>query len=184
MSKIGKQPIVIPNEVSIVFENHVITAKGPKGVLINNLPDEINVKIEGQTILISNIGDTSKDKQARALWGTWRAIISNMVMGVMNGFSKVLEYKGVGYKAVVEGKDLVLSLGFSHPIKMPAPEGISFGVDKNTIIVNGLDKELVGQTAARIKNFRPPEPYKGAGIKYINETIHRKEGKKSVSAGF
>jgi large subunit ribosomal protein L6 len=182
MSKIGKQPIKIPTGVDIKLENVNIDVKGPKGNMMKQIPAGINVEIkDGFVIVTSKNIDT---KQGKALWGTWRALINNMVIGVTDGFKKILEYKGVGYKAVVEEKNLNLELGFSHSIKMPSPEGIEFSTDKNTITVSGIDKELVGQVAARIKKLRPPEPYKGSGIKYLGEIIRRKEGKKSVSSGF
>jgi len=182
MSKIGKQPIKIPTGVDVKLDNRNIDIKGPKGNMARQIPGGVGVEIKDNLIII-----TSKNvdtKQGKALWGTWRALINNMVIGVTDGFKKVLEYKGVGYKAVVEGKNLNLELGFSHSIKVPSPDGIEFSTDKNTIIVSGIDKELVGQVAARIKKLRPPEPYKGAGIKYLGEVILRKEGKKSVSSGF
>ncbi|MFA6437429.1 MAG: 50S ribosomal protein L6 [Candidatus Paceibacterota bacterium] len=182
MSKIGKQPIKIPTGVDVKLDNRNIDVKGPRGTMARQIPGGVGVEIKDDFIIV-----TSKNldtKQGKALWGTWRALINNMVIGVTDGFKKVLEYKGVGYKAVVEGKNLNLELGFSHSIKMPSPDGIEFSTEKNTIIVSGIDKELVGQVAARIKKLRPPEPYKGAGIKYLGEIILRKEGKKSVSAGF
>jgi large subunit ribosomal protein L6 len=182
MSKIGKQPIKIPTGIDVKLDNRNINVKGPKGSMIRQIPIGVGIEIKDDFIIVTpkNV-DT---KQGKALWGTWRALINNMVIGVADGFKKTLEYKGVGYKAVVEGKNLNLELGFSHSIKVPSPDGIEFSTDKNTITVSGIDKELVGQVAARIKKLRPPEPYKGAGIKYLGEVILRKEGKKSVSSGF
>jgi len=182
MSKIGKQPISIPTGVNVSFTDGILDIKGEKGSLSKKIPSNISIKIEGTEVIVAL--DNNDTKHDRAMWGTWRALINNMVIGVSDGFSKTLEYKGVGYKAVVEGKAINLSLGFSHDIKFPAPEGIEFSTEKNAITISGIDKELVGQVAAKIRKLRPPEPYKGAGIKYQGEVIRRKEGKKVVGAGF
>lgn len=182
MSKIGKQPIQIPGEVTVNIQNNNITVIGPKGTLEKKTPQILEIKIENNKIIIEPrkfIG-----KQTKALWGTWRALISNMVTGVSQGFKKVLEYEGVGYKATIEGDNLNLALGFSHPIQVAPPEGISFTTEKNTITVEGIDKDLIGKIAAKIRAYRPPEPYKGKGIHYKGEIIRRKEGKKAVGAGF
>jgi large subunit ribosomal protein L6 len=182
MSKIGKQPISVPNGVTINYNDGVIEVKGKEGVLSRKVPPNVSIKIDNNEIIVGSVDQPTK--QDRAMWGTWRALINNMVIGVSEGFKKVLEYKGVGYKAVVQGKNLELSLGFSHDITFPAPDGIEFATEKNSITISGIDKELIGQVAAKIRRLRPPEPYKGAGIKYENEVIRRKEGKKVVGSGF
>jgi len=182
MSKIGKQPINIPDGVTVSLNDGTIETKGKGGTLSKKLPSNISVEIKNTEIIVST--HEENNKQDRAMWGTWRALINNMVIGVSDGFKKVLEYKGVGYKAVVQGNNLELSLGFSHGITVPAPKDIEFSTEKNTITISGIDKDAVGQVAAKIRKLRPPEPYKGAGIKYEDEVIRRKEGKKSVSAGF
>ncbi len=182
MSKIGQQLIEIPDGVSIEIEEQKITVKGSKGTLEKTLPHGFELNIEEKQAKL--IPPKTLNKQNKALWGTWRMLIHNMIHGVHEGFKKELEYKGVGYKAVVDGKKLTLSLGFSHPIIIEAPENIDFKAEKNTIIVEGIDKEIVGQIAAKIRKLRPPEPYKGAGIKYKDEVIRRKEGKRAVGSGF
>jgi large subunit ribosomal protein L6 len=181
MSKIGKQPIIIPKDVKIELDKNKIKVVGPKGTLEKFLPKDIEFDFQENVLIVKPL---TSDRQTKALWGTWRSLINNMVIGVKDGFSKELEYKGVGYKAVVEGATLNLDLGFSHPINVKAPEGINFKAEKNSIIISGIDKELVGQVAAKIRKLRPPEPYKGKGIKYKDEIIQRKEGKKVVGSGF
>ncbi len=181
MSKIGKQPIIIPDDVKIELDKNNIKVTGPKGTLEKSLPKDLEFNFQENVLVVRPL---TSDKQIKALWGTWRALINNMVIGVKDSFSKELEYKGVGYKAVVEDNTLNLALGFSHPINIKAPEGISFKTEKNLIVINGIDKELVGQIAAKIRKLRPPEPYKGKGIKYKDEVIRRKEGKKVVGSGF
>jgi len=181
MSKIGKQLIEIPDDVKVDIDKEVIKVIGPKGSLEKQLPANFEFKLNDAKIQVVPLG---KGAQSNALWGTWRSLINNMIIGVKDGFIKELEFKGVGYKAIVEGDVLNLSLGFSHPVNIKAPEGIEFKTEKNAITISGIDKELVGQVAAKIRKLRPPEPYKGKGIKYKDEVIRRKEGKKSVSAGF
>jgi len=181
MSKIGKKPIMIPENIKTEINNGIIKIIGPKGTLTKQIPDNLTLTIKDNHIILSP-NDTLR--QTKILWGTLRSLVNSMVKGTGEGFSKELEYKGVGYKAVIEGKTLILSLGLSHQIKFDAPEGIEFKTEKNSIIITGPDKELVGETAAKIRSFRLPEPYKGAGIKYKDEIIRRKEGKKTVSAGF
>jgi large subunit ribosomal protein L6 len=182
MSKIGKQPIQIPDKVTVNLQDNKLTITGPKGTLEKEIPQILEIKVENNKITIKPRKITSK--QTKALWGTWRALIANMITGVSQGFKKILEYEGVGYRATMEGNNLKLALGFSHPIQLTPPEGISFTTEKNTITVEGIDKALVGKVAAKIRGYRPPEPYKGKGIHYKDEVIRRKEGKKSVSAGF
>jgi large subunit ribosomal protein L6 len=175
MSRIGKMPIAIPAGVTVsVAENNTVTVKGPKGELTRTLPKEMTIKQEDGKVEISRPSD---DKKERALHGLTRALLHNMVVGVSEGFSKTLEINGVGYRAQKQGKTLVMHLGYSHTVDMEDPEGITTTVQDNKIIVSGIDKELVGQTAANIRAKRGPEPYKGKGIKYDYETIRRKVGK-------
>ncbi|MBZ4668642.1 MAG: rplF [Defluviitaleaceae bacterium] len=175
MSRIGKLPITIPSGVEVkVGDGNLVTVKGPKGTLERQLSAEINVVVEDNQVVVTRPSDLKKHK---ALHGLTRTLVANMVEGVTNGFSKVLEINGVGYRAQKQGKKLILSLGYSHPVEMEDPEGIESTVDGNKIIVRGIDKEKVGQYAAEIRFKRPPEPYKGKGIKYENEVIRRKEGK-------
>lgn len=176
MSKIGKQTISLPSGVEMKRDDGTITFKGPKGELSRTIPENIEVKLEESAVSIVPSGRTHA-----SLWGLWRALVNNMILGVSEGFSKTLEFKGVGYKAAVKGQDLELNLGYSHPITVPAPEGITFGVEKTTITVSGIDKELVGQVAAIIRDKRKPEPYKGAGVRYSDEVIRRKAGKKAAT---
>jgi large subunit ribosomal protein L6 len=177
MSKIGKQPIDIPVGIEVKLIDHAIVVKGPRGELMRNFSDGIDVKIEGNQIIVSLSG---KMKKANALWGLTRALIFNMVKGAAEGFEKKLEIEGVGYKAVLQGTKLVLSLGFSHPVEFEFPKGIELKVEKNVISIFGADKELVGQVAANIRAFKKPEPYKGKGIRYQGEVVRRKAGKKAV----
>ena len=176
MSRIGRMPIAIPAGVTVeVAENNKVTVKGPKGTLERVLPSEMSIKVEGAEVVVSRPNDLKKMK---SLHGLTRTLINNMVIGVANGYEKVLEVNGVGYRAQKQGKTLVLSLGYSHPVEMVDPEGIEAVVDgQNKIIVKGIDKEKVGQYAAEIRSKRGPEPYKGKGIKYADETIRRKVGK-------
>lgn len=175
MSRIGKLPIDIPAKVKIDIKGQRIAAEGPKGKLEFHLPDRAQAKVEANRVLIVRQGD---DRQARALHGLCRSIIYNMVQGVSQGFSKRLEIHGVGFKAAVQGKKINLNLGFSHPIVYAIPEQIKVTVEENTkVLVEGPDKQLVGQVAAEIRSFYPPEPYKGKGVRYSDERIIRKEGK-------
>jgi large subunit ribosomal protein L6 len=181
MSRIGKKPVAIPSGVDIKVEGSSIVVKGSKGELQFSLHSKITVSVEGDTLTVLRADDT---EEARARHGLSRAIIANMVTGVSDGYEKKLEIIGVGYKAQLKGKTLDLSLGFSHPVLFPIPEGIEITQDeknKNILIIRGIDKQLVGETAARIRRYRPPEPYKGKGIKYTDEVIRRKVGKASVS---
>lgn len=175
MSRIGKKPISLPNAVEVTVDGNLITVKGPKGVLTQALPEGIGVEIEDNQVQITRPDDS---KMVRAFHGLSRALVANMVEGVTNGFEKKLELVGVGYRAQMQGKKLVISIGFSHPVEVDAPEGIEFEVPAATkITVKGIDKQLVGNTAAHIRAIRKPEPYKGKGIKYDNEVIRRKAGK-------
>ena len=175
MSRIGRMPIAIPAGVTVdIAENNKVTVKGPKGTLERVLPQEMEIKLDGDTIVVTRPNDLKKMK---SLHGLTRTLINNMVIGVTNGYEKVLEVNGVGYRAAKAGKKLTLSLGYSHPVEMEDPEGIESVVDGNKITVKGIDKEKVGQYAAEIRDKRRPEPYKGKGIKYADEVIRRKVGK-------
>ena len=176
MSRIGKMPIAVPAGVTVdIAENNKVTVKGPKGTLERVLPAEMDIKMEGNEVIVSRPNDLKKMK---SLHGLTRTLIHNMVVGVTEGYTKKLEVNGVGYRAQKQGKTLVLSLGYSHPVEMVDPEGIEAVVEgQNKIIVKGIDKEKVGQYAAEIRSKRGPEPYKGKGIKYADETIRRKVGK-------
>ena len=176
MSRIGRMPIAIPSGVTVeVAENNKVTVKGPKGTLERVLPEAMDIKVDGEEVVVSRPNDLKKNK---ALHGLTRTLIYNMVVGVTEGYEKKLEVNGVGYRAQKQGKKLVLSLGYSHPVEMEDPEGIETVVDgTNVIIVKGISKEKVGQYAAEIRSKREPEPYKGKGIKYDTEVIRRKVGK-------
>ena len=177
MSRIGKQAIKIPKEVDIKIEGNKITTKGPKGELVLNFRPEISVKQEDGEIKISI---KEKTKESSAFWGLTRSLINNQVIGVTQGFEKRLEIQGVGYKAKIEGDILICELGFSHLVKIKKPEGIELIVEKNIIIIKGIDKQLVGETTAQIRAIRPPEPYKGKGIRYVGEKVLRKIGKRAT----
>ena len=176
MSRIGKKPVAIPSGVTAEIANGVLTVKGPKGTLTLGLSDLVDYKVEGEEILIKPANDT---KQARAFWGMQRTLVQNLITGVTEGFTKVLEITGVGYRANSQGKTLKLQLGYSHDVDFAVPEGIEIKTPDNTTIeISGIDKQKVGQVAAEIRRWRKPEPYKGKGIKYRGEYIFRKEGKK------
>ena len=175
MSRIGRMPIAIPAGVTVeLAENNQVTVKGPKGTLSRVLPSEMEIKVEGSEVIVTRPSDLKKMK---SLHGLTRTLINNMVVGVTDGYEKVLEVNGVGYRASKGGKKLTLNLGYSHPVEMEDPEGIESTVDGNKIIIKGIDKEKVGQYAAEIRDKRRPEPYKGKGIKYADEVIRRKVGK-------
>ena len=176
MSRIGRMPIAIPAGVTVtVAENNTVTVKGPKGTLERVLPAEMEIKKEGEEVIVNRPNDLKKMK---SLHGLTRTLINNMVIGVSAGFEKVLEINGVGYRGAKQGKKLVLNLGYSHPVEIADPEGIETVMEgQNKIIIKGIDKEKVGQFAAEIRTKREPEPYKGKGIKYADETIRRKVGK-------
>jgi large subunit ribosomal protein L6 len=181
MSRIGKQPIDIPQGVKVDLSDKAIKVKGPKGELECVLKDEVTVEVDGSVIRVSRRDDS---RQATSLHGLTRSLISNMVKGVSEGFEKRLEIVGVGYKAEAKGSSLNLILGYSHPINYELPKGITASVEKLTsIILKGTDKQLVGQVASEIRDFRPPEPYKGKGIKYADEVIRRKAGKAAKGVG-
>jgi len=176
MSRIGKLPIAIPAGVTFtVTPDNVVTVKGSKGQLVKAMTKDINIAVENDSVVVTRNND---EKKSRSLHGLTRALINNMVVGVTEGYSKTLELIGVGYRAQLQGKKLVLNLGFSHPVEIEAVEGVTFETPAATkVIIKGIDKELVGNVAADIRSWRKPEPYKGKGIKYDNEVIRRKEGK-------
>ena len=175
MSRIGRQPVVIPAGVTVtVADGNVVTVKGPKGTLERVLAPEMDIKVENDTVVVTRPNDL---KQMKSLHGLTRTLINNMVTGVSQGYTKELEVNGVGYRAAKQGNKLVLNLGYSHVVEMIDPEGIETAVDGNKITVKGINKEKVGQFAAEIRDKRRPEPYKGKGIKYVDEVIRRKVGK-------
>lgn len=175
MSRIGNKPITVPAGIDVTIDGQKITVKGPKGTLERTVNDNISIKLENGVIVVARPND---EKENRSLHGLTRTLINNMIEGVSNEFSKQLEINGVGYRAAKQGNKIVLTLGYSHPVEMVEPEGIKYEVpNPNSIIVKGIDKELVGQMAAEIRSKRPPEVYRGKGIKYAEEVIRRKEGK-------
>jgi large subunit ribosomal protein L6 len=178
MSRVGKKPIIIPESVEAEIKDQKIIIRGPKGELQREIRPEIKIEKKKNKILLSPQAET---KQTKAFWGLSRSLIYNMVKGVTEGFEKHLEIEGLGYRASKEENNLVLQVGFTHPVKVKAPEGISFSVEKKTIIVSGIDKEKVSQIAAKIRKLKPPEPYKGKGIRYKGEKVRRKPGKKVVT---
>ncbi|MFC3070312.1 50S ribosomal protein L6 [Phenylobacterium soli] len=176
MSRIGKKPVAIPSGVQVTISGQTVTVKGPKGQLAWTLADEIVPSQEGQEILLAKREDTPR---AQAMWGLSRTLVNNMVVGVTQGYEQTLELVGVGYRAAMKGQALSMQLGFSHDVDIKPPAGVSFAVPKQTEIkISGIDKQLVGETAARIRRIRPPEPYKGKGVRYAGEQVRRKEGKK------
>jgi len=180
MSRVGKKPILIPQGIEVKISDNKVVVKGPKGEITKEIRPEIKIEVSEGKILVSPQKETQKTK---AFWGLTRALIFNMIEGVTKGYEKKLQIEGVGYRASLEGEDLVLQVGFSHPVKIKKTESIKFSVEKNVITVSGIDKELVGQIAAKIRRVRPPEPYKGKGIRYLGEEVRRKVGKKVVTAG-
>lgn len=178
MSRIGKKIIHLPKGVELKLDDNFVVAKGPKGELKKNLDPRIEIMVEGDKVRVKL---KKEDKGLSALWGLYRSLVANMIKGVEQGFERMLTFQGVGFRVTVAGNNLELNLGFSHPIKYEAPAGISFKVEKNKIVVMGIDRELVGQVAASIRNFRKPEPYQGSGIKYAEEIIIKKAGKKAAT---
>lgn len=176
MSRIGKLPIPIPDKVDVKIDGSKVTVKGPLGQMVQETRPEVAVKVEDKDIIVERRDDT---RESRAFHGLYRALISNMVTGVSEGFKRELDVVGVGYKTELKGNNIELQLGYSHPISFPLPEGIKAEVDPKTnhITLTGYDKQVLGQTAANIRSLRPPEPYKGKGVKYTEETIRRKAGK-------
>ena len=180
MSRIGKKPILIPEKVDVKISNGLVVVSGPKGELKRNVNSLIKIEIKDKEIVL-NIKNED-DKLEKSLWGTERQLINNMIVGVNEGFSKKLEINGVGYRAATSGKSLTLSVGYSHPVEFKIPEGIDVSVEKNLITVSGIDKQQVGEISAQIRKIRKPEPYKGKGIKYIDEVVIRKAGKQAKGA--
>jgi large subunit ribosomal protein L6 len=178
MSRVGKKPIELPKGVTFNASPTGVTVKGPKGQLQMEMHPHVKVATEGNEVVCTRADDS---RQARAAHGLMRAHVSNMITGVSTGFQRKLEINGVGYRAEVSGKKLVLQLGYSHPVEFALPEGVTAAVDKNTLTLSAIDKQLLGATAAKVRSFRPPEPYKGKGIKYAEETILRKAGKAAGS---
>ncbi|MBI2463305.1 MAG: 50S ribosomal protein L6 [Candidatus Spechtbacteria bacterium] len=180
MSRIGKQHITLPKNVTIEQNDRVLNISGPRGALSIILTNEVEVRNENGVYIVG-LSSNELNKKSVSLWGLTKRLIENAAKGVSEGFSKKMFIEGVGYRAEIQGKDLVLSLGFSHPVRISAPEGIQFNVDKNTLTVSGNDKYLVGQVAANIRVYRKPEPYKGKGIRYEGERVRRKAGKKAAA---
>ena len=174
MSRVGKNPVAIPSGIEVSVDGTVIVAKKGNNEKRLDTHGRVGIEIKENEVVLSRAGE---DKQSSAYWGTYRALLANVMEGLDKGFKKSLEINGVGYRAAVNGKTLELQLGFSHPVNFPIPEGIEITVEKNLIHISGTDKQVVGQVAAEIRAFRPPEPYKGKGVKYTDETIIRKAGK-------
>ncbi len=179
MSKIGQQLITIPSGVTVNVADNNVTVTGPKGTLVVNVVKELEVKVDGSNV---NVTLKKDSKFGRSVWGTTRMLILNSVKGVTEGWKKQLELVGTGYRSEVQGNKIILTVGYSHPIEIVAPEGITFKVEKSVINVDGIDKQVVGQVAANIRASRPPEPYKGKGVKYVGEYIRRKAGKAAKAA--
>jgi large subunit ribosomal protein L6 len=176
MSRIGKSPVTIPTGVELKVNKQNVQVKGKLGSISRDFHSDVTIHLENSEVLVKKVSD---GRGSNAIWGMSRALLNNMVVGVSEGFQKVLEINGVGYRAAVKGKTLNLTLGFSHPVDYPLPEGIEVKVEKNTrVIVKGIDPEIIGRVCAEIRAYRPPEPYKGKGIRYEGEYILRKEGKK------
>jgi large subunit ribosomal protein L6 len=176
MSRIGKRPVAVPSGVTANVEGQTVKVKGPKGALQLVVPDDVGVTLDGGQIKLEPRAET---KRARSQWGTSRTLIANLISGVTKGFEQRLEINGVGYRAAVQGKNLQIALGYSHDILYPIPDGITIATPRPVeIVISGSDRQKVGQVAAEIRDYRPPEPYKGKGIKYADERIFRKEGKK------
>ena len=176
MSRVGSNPVQVPDGVTIEMAGNVGTAKGKLGALSVTLTDDVKVEQAGGQVTVTPL---ASHKRARQMWGTARSLINGLVIGVSEGFTRKLEINGVGYRAAVQGKDVVLQLGYSHEVRYPIPDGIKIDVpEQNQIVITGADKQRVGQVAAEIRSYRPPEPYKGKGVKYADEYILRKEGKK------
>jgi large subunit ribosomal protein L6 len=176
MSRIGKNALSVPRGLTVTIDAQAVTLKGPKGQLAWTVVDEIEVRQEGQELVVSKRVESTR---AQAMWGLSRTLVNNMVVGVTQGYEQKLELVGVGYRAAMKGQALSMQLGFSHDVDIPPPAGVTFATPKQTeITVSGIDKQVVGETAARIRRIRPPEPYKGKGVRYAGEKVRRKEGKK------
>jgi large subunit ribosomal protein L6 len=180
MSRIGRKPLPMPKGVTLAQKAGAVSVKGPKGELSKAVPGGITIKIEGDKILVVRADDS---RENRSLHGLMRAHLANMVKGVTDGWTRELEINGVGYRAEVTGDTLTMALGYSHPVVFKLPKGISAKVDKNRIALTGADRDMLGQTAAKVRELRPPEPYKGKGVKYVEETIKKKVGKAGATGG-
>jgi large subunit ribosomal protein L6 len=180
MSRVGKLPIDLPKDVRVEISASDVKVVGPRGEMSLDIPNVLNVDVKDSQIVVSTKKST---KRSKSLHGTYRSLLSNMILGVRGGWTKTLELVGTGYRAKLEGDTLIITVGFSHPVEFKAPKGISFKVEKSLITVEGINKELVGQTAAMIRAIRPPEPYKGKGIRYQDEVVRRKPGKAAKAAG-
>jgi len=178
MSRIGKKPIIIPAGVDVAIDGGRVSVKGPKGELSREFGHDVLITMEDGMLLVAVANES---KIARSMWGTVRMHLANMVEGTVNNFSKQLQVEGIGYRAAIEGGNLVLNIGFTHPVKTDAQPGITFKVEKNIITITGYDKELVAKLAAQIRRVRPPEPYKGKGIRYVGEVVRKKVGKKAAA---
>ena len=180
MSRIGRKPLPLPKGVTVSQKPGVIGVKGPKGELSRPLPDGVSIKVDGTKAVVSRADDT---RENRAKHGLMRAHLANMVKGVTDGWTRELEINGVGYRAEVAGDALTMALGYSHPVVFKLPKGVAAKVDKNRVVLSSADRDLVGQTAAKVRELRPPEPYKGKGVKYVEEVIKRKVGKAGATSG-
>lgn len=177
MSRLGKQPITIPEKTEVTVSDGKISVKGPLGMLERNIRNDVKVEVKDKEV---HIAPAKKTRFASALWGTYAAHVNNMIHGVNEAFEKKLVVEGVGYKVDVQGNKVVLNVGYSHPVEMTAPEGVEVGTEKNTLSIKGINKDVVGEFAANVRAVRKPEPYKGKGIRYEDEVIRRKQGKKAV----
>ncbi len=177
MSRIAKKGITIPPKTEVALASGVVTVKGPKGTLTHSFPETLSLETKDGTVMIKNVGEEIENE---SLWGTYTSHIKNMIIGVTGGYTKKLIIEGVGYKADIKGKELVMALGFSHPVKVLVPEGLTVTTEKGTVTIVGTDKDKTGQFAAYIRSLKKPEPYKGKGFRYSDEVIRRKQGKKSV----
>lgn len=174
MSRVGKKPIIIPDQTKITYADGILSVQGAKGTLTRSIHPDVRVNIEGNAVTVAI---DAMDKRTRSLWGMTRALIANMVTGVSKGFERSMEINGIGYRAEMKGNQIEFNLGYSHPINFPLPDGIAANIEKNVIKLSGIDKELLGFTASTMRRLRPPEPYKGKGVKYMEEHIQRKAGK-------
>ena len=175
MSRVGKKPIPVPEQVTVTIQDGEVLVQGPKGSLNRSIPAELEVSIQGDQMMVKIL---SESNQIQAQFGLIRSLLANMVKGVSEGFERILDIQGVGYRAELQGEQLVMNLGYSHPVIYPLPQGVSAQVEKQTrIVIRGIDRDLLGLTASQIRKFRPPEPYKGKGIRYAEETVRRKVGK-------
>ena len=181
MSKIGKKPIALPVGVQVTLADGMLTVKGPKGTLTRRVPAAIGIAVADGTVRVS-VASENPTRAERAQWGLWRALVGNMITGTGTGWSETLEFQGVGYKAAVKGSNLELALGYSHPITIHAPEGITLTTEKTSVTVSGIDREVVGHVASLIRSQRKPEPYKGSGVRYSDEVIKKEAGKKAATA--